>query len=194
MEARRRGRTRRVRLRAPPAEAGRLLQSAPRPLPLVRLDPSPQRASGCLNFSGLCSQGRSVFATNRLGTGRERASSGPSLRGCQLPPYPHPAGAEDPPAARGANIQEHGDTRGAQMDRCTRMHRCAQRCGGLSERHGEKQTRAQNQLKWGGRSQARPPGGKRSLAGAVDEPAGSCPRSPGDSLSASWGSTTTKRP
>lgn len=64
MEARRRGRTRRLRLRAAPAEAGRRLQPAPLPLPLVRTDPSPQRASGCLNLSGLCSLGRSVFATN----------------------------------------------------------------------------------------------------------------------------------
>lgn len=34
------------------------------------------------------------------------------------------------------------------MERCTGMHRCAQRCGGLSETDGEKQTRAQNELKW----------------------------------------------
>lgn len=99
MEARRRGRTRRVRLRAPPAEAGRLLQSAPRPLPLVRLDPSPQRASGCLNFSGLCSQGRSVFATNPARDWPRAGFLGPFPAGLPTSTLPPPRWSRGP--ARG---------------------------------------------------------------------------------------------
>nr|XP_044634251.1 serine/arginine repetitive matrix protein 1-like [Equus asinus] len=119
MEARRRQeRTRGVRLRAPPAGAGRHLQASPPPPPSSS-GPPPLQASGYLNFCDLCSWGSSQFSINlardwlRLSFPEMRFPTAPSPSGRQHhPPVPPvlPSLPPDPALEQGTCLGQEART------------------------------------------------------------------------------------
>lgn len=164
MEARRRqARTRGVRLRAPPAGAGRHLQASPPPPPSSS-GPPPLQASGYLNFCDLCSWGSSQFSINlardwlRLSFPEMRFPTAPSPSGCQHhPPSPQssPAFPPIPFWSRGpawARRLEHPATQGHQAHTDGQVSREAQVCPKthLAFRDTRVKTHAQNSASAGG--------------------------------------------